>query len=190
MPYTTPSTVTGSDVLTAALWNTQIRDNFEEVAKPYSCRASRYAGSTLSLVAGFPTTINWTANDTRNWDFTGMHDLSVNPERILLPEAGIYMASTWVNVRPPDGVTSVIQLYIQRFDAAGIFKDTFGVSAFTAAPGPQTSILTAQGLTKANANDYITVDITSFSANATAFHNDPFFGTPYPITVHQVSKHS
>lgn len=32
MAYTTPSTVGGSDVLTAALWNTQIRDNFSFLA--------------------------------------------------------------------------------------------------------------------------------------------------------------
>ena len=68
MPYTPPSTVTGSDVLTAALWNTQIRDNFESlprgvVGKAQSIVTQTGIGATKADVTGL--TVTWTATTSR-----------------------------------------------------------------------------------------------------------------------------
>lgn len=50
MAYTTPSTVSGSDVLTAALWNTQIRDNFSFLATlQFTTEADRDAAITTPI---------------------------------------------------------------------------------------------------------------------------------------------
>lgn len=68
MAYTTPSTVGGSDVLTAALWNTQIRDNFtylktatdstlpRGIVAKASVTTVQYSVSTLTDITGLTTT--------------------------------------------------------------------------------------------------------------------------------------
>jgi len=181
VPYTTPSTVTSSDVLTAALWNTQIRDNFETVAKPYSCRVNRSA--VLSLPAGVDTNIPWNLADS--WDYTGMHSPTVNPERITFPEAGIYMASAFFSV---NGIGSdyVIRVRMNRYTSAGALVATFGmVSEFIPNFG---RVLNLTGFVQANANDYMVVTALGVVTAGQAFGTSPVSGETYSMTVHQVSK--
>lgn len=68
MGYTTPNTVTSSDVLTAALWNTQIRDNFESmprgvVGKATQTTAQIISSGTITDITGL--SVSWTATTTR-----------------------------------------------------------------------------------------------------------------------------
>lgn len=91
MPYTTPSTVTGSDVLTAALWNTQIRDNLEWLRKPQlACvylqgtQPALAAGSTISWNAALydtsTTPVTWSVGDPTKLYFrdAGVYDVTFN----------------------------------------------------------------------------------------------------------------
>lgn len=97
MPYTTPSTVTGSDVLTAALWNTQIRDNFEAVAKPPS--VSVRLNTTISSYVD-DTPIAW--NATENTPTPGMWAAG-SPSLITVPEAGMYLVAGTIRINTGPG---------------------------------------------------------------------------------------
>ena len=89
MAYITPNTVTGSDVLTAALWNTQIRDNFEAVRNPVTCEVRLNAG--LTYVSG--TTFPWQA---LGWDTSPpaspMWSAS-DPTKVFIRETAIYLVT-------------------------------------------------------------------------------------------------
>lgn len=86
MPYTTPNTVTGSDVLTAALWNTQIRDNLEWLRKPQN--AMVYLQSTQPALSN-GNTISWNA---AAWDSSTSPATwsSSDPTKLYVRESGIY----------------------------------------------------------------------------------------------------
>lgn len=89
MGYTTPNTVTGSDVLTAALWNTQVRDNLEWLRKPQNAMVY-LTGAQPALSTG--GTITWT---TAAWD-TSTSPVSwsvTDGSKVFVREAGIYMIS-------------------------------------------------------------------------------------------------
>lgn len=83
MAYTPPSTVTGSDVLTAALWNAQIRDNLEWLRKPPACRAVVTSAYTITNLTAI--TYNSASYDT---DPT-MWTIS-QPSRITIRTAGLW----------------------------------------------------------------------------------------------------
>jgi hypothetical protein len=68
MGYTTPNTVSGSDTLTAALWNTQIRDNFESLPRGVVGRAQSITNQTgigAPNVDVTGLTVTWTATASR-----------------------------------------------------------------------------------------------------------------------------
>lgn len=51
MPWTTPGTATAGDVLTAAFWNTQVRDNMIELA-PFSAAWTSYTPTFSGVTVG------------------------------------------------------------------------------------------------------------------------------------------
>lgn len=87
MPYTTPNTVTGSDVLTAALWNTQVKDNLEWLRKPQNAMVY-LTGTQPALSTGGTISWNAAAWDTSTspvtWSLT-------DASKLYVREAGIYM---------------------------------------------------------------------------------------------------
>lgn len=96
MGYVTPNTVSGSDVLTASLWNTQIRDNMDALNNPPSCRVARVSAAPLTLTILSPTSsavpfITWESALSANecWDNDGMWNPST-PEFITIQTSGIY----------------------------------------------------------------------------------------------------
>lgn len=87
MPYTPPSTVTGSDVLTAALWNTQIRDNLNELRfNPYFVRA--VLTSSINPYTG-SAAIPW-SSATHN--VGGMWSAG-SPTAITIQATGLYLVN-------------------------------------------------------------------------------------------------
>lgn len=156
MPYTTPNTVTGSDTLTAALWNAQIRDNFEDVAKPHSVKAV----SAVAVAATSGTAVSWTAAD--EWDTSSMHNPASNADRIVFPVAGIYSVNGSVSLggttAPAGGSLASITLAVRvtLFSSAGASKGDVGT--FIAAPlGVGVTLLTINTVAKVAASDYIKV---------------------------------
>jgi hypothetical protein len=98
MGYITPNTVTGSDVLTAALWNTQIRGNMEGLRKPHSCEVRLDAG-IANYASNAP--IAWQA---LNWDTSSLALFpqqqppppmwsAGSPTRVFIRESGLYLVT-------------------------------------------------------------------------------------------------
>lgn len=89
MGYTTPNTVSGSDTLTAALWNTQIRDNMEWLRKPPACQVYRNASTAYTSGA-----ISFT---TSAFDNDAMWS-AASPSRVTIKTAGIYLIQSYLVV--------------------------------------------------------------------------------------------
>jgi hypothetical protein len=102
MAYITPNTVTGSDVLTAALWNTQIRDNFEAVTKPAFVSVRR-SSNISSYASGTP--ISWSTTD--GTPTAGMWSAS-QPTRLTAPQTGLYLLTSAINFQTKAGGTDCV----------------------------------------------------------------------------------
>lgn len=92
MAYTTPNTVSASDVLTSALWNTQIRDNMEFLYTGASCCLDQGVGTTQAFSNGTSVAVTYTA---ALWDSDpagAMWDAG-NPTRINIKSDGIYVVN-------------------------------------------------------------------------------------------------
>ena len=85
--YTTPPTAVAGAKLTAADWNTKVRDSIIAVAKPPSCRVKRT--TSHSIPNNVATAIPFTAED---WDTQNLWVVG-NPTVLLAPVAGIYLAT-------------------------------------------------------------------------------------------------
>lgn len=85
MPFTTPTTRSTGDLITAAQWNTDLVENIKILGNPPRARAVH--STTQSLTSG-----SWTAIslDTENWDTDGMHSTVTNPARFTAATAGKY----------------------------------------------------------------------------------------------------
>lgn len=98
MPYTPPSTVTGSDLLTAALWNTQVKDNLNELRNPPFCKV--ILTSTISSYAG--TDISWSSapyNVGSMWS-------SGQTTRITAQQTGLYLVTFNLNFTTGTGANA------------------------------------------------------------------------------------
>jgi len=94
MAWTTPQTVVAdSTELTAALWNEQVRDNTNFLYTPPMCALGLTASQSIPHNAF--TALSFTAADEIDTD--DMHSTSVNPSRITINTAGVYMVSGLLN---------------------------------------------------------------------------------------------
>jgi len=103
MAYTTPNTVTGSDVLTAALWNAQIRDNFAFLQKPPRAIVS------IPINQSIPTEVRTYVPFTASTSLTAF-DCTVTPGalssnialsgKVTINTAGIYQVSFCIGWEP------------------------------------------------------------------------------------------
>jgi len=92
LAYTTPNTVGASDVLTSALWNTQIRDNMEFLYTGASCCLDQTSGTTQTFSNGTVEVVTYAA---ALWDSDpagAMWDAG-NPTRINIQSDGIYVVN-------------------------------------------------------------------------------------------------
>lgn len=118
MPYTTPNTVTGSDVLTAALWNLQIRDNFEAVRKPQSACVYMVDPSSASFSDG--VAVSWTASlwdteiATPSWTIG-------DPTKLYVRETGLYRVGVVGSAQ-----TSVLHNTISSLPAVNVYRPSTG----------------------------------------------------------------
>jgi hypothetical protein len=180
MGYTTPNTVTGSDVLTAALWNTQIRDNFEAAVKVPNARASRV--TTLSCPNATATAVPWDST-TGAWDYTtSMRSATVNNTRITVPEAGTYAVSSTAFFYSPTTAATIVYA-INRYNSAGVLQETVVQDWAPCAAGGFCGA-SPYGLAQSISGDYFVCTVTPSGATVTAFAN----GYSVFFTVAQVSK--
>lgn len=93
MGWTSPATGVVGTLLTAALWNTNLRDNLLWLSSPDRCRTYMTAGQ--SITANTNTAVKWTSTDT--YDTNNLHSTTTNPTRITIATKGLYAiaANVW-----------------------------------------------------------------------------------------------
>jgi hypothetical protein len=84
MAFTTPGTAVAGDVLTAAFWNSNVRDNLNFLYSPPSCRVVRTSDLT-SYSSG--ADITWSSE---SWDTDTMFSTGTT---ITINTAGLYLLS-------------------------------------------------------------------------------------------------
>jgi hypothetical protein len=159
MAYTTPRTWVTSELVTAALMNTHVRDNVAFLANPPACRVSR--SSTQSLTSGTEATL---AFDTEQFDTNSMHSTVSNTERITINTAGIYVFS-WGTQLSADTDYLVAYTYL-RIGGATIVAHGSSIGTYTDAVGP---LLNGSCLYKCAAADYF--EVRAFQRNTSAGAN-------------------
>lgn len=92
MPYTTPTTITTGQFITAALMNSDWVENIKFLANPPTCRV--YNSSALSIPNGGETVLTF---NSENHDVDSMHSTSVNTSRITFNTAGVYVVTLQVD---------------------------------------------------------------------------------------------
>lgn len=92
MPYTTPSTITTGQLVTATLMNNEWAGNIAYLANPPHC-ALRH-----SVTQSHATSSTWQALvfDTEDEDTAAMHSTVSNTSRITVPVTGLYVVSAEV----------------------------------------------------------------------------------------------
>ena len=87
MGYTAPTTRATSNLITAAIWNTDVVENIKFLANPPACRV--YHGSAQS----WPSTASSAASafNSERYDTDGMHSTVTNNSRITINTAGLYL---------------------------------------------------------------------------------------------------
>lgn len=161
MPYTTPSTVTSSDVLTAALWNTQIRDNLETLRKP--TMAITALGASVTVASETDTAFQLAVtSDPYSMVTTGVTSATyANAGKITVPTTGIYRVSylfTVSSMAPVTGLSfgGVIKNGVGTIGGTinpTCFLRTFGANFHASLDYPATQ--SASGLMVLAANDYL-----------------------------------
>jgi hypothetical protein len=80
MPFTAPPTEVAGNALTAALWNTYIRDNLNFLRAAHACRVWNSVNQGTTSGAVTPITF-----DTEAFDSDAFHDSGTNPSRMTVP---------------------------------------------------------------------------------------------------------
>ena len=137
-----------------ASWGDQVRDNFEALAEPPSCRVYHSAQQLL-------THATWTTllANTESWDSASMHSTSSNTSRIAVPSAGIYLFNATAEFG--DHPTGMRWL---RFLINGSATQPFFAAAVTAYTGARGSGFTMRDFT---AGQYVEVQALQNSGNDT-----------------------
>lgn len=89
MPYTTPTTRTTGDLITAAQYNVDLVDNVKFLRDPPKCQLGKAA--VQSAANNTFVVVTWT---TEAVDTNGMHDNVTNNTRITAVTSGIYYVWT------------------------------------------------------------------------------------------------
>lgn len=168
MAYTPPSTVTSSDVLTAALWNTQVKDNLNALYKPPACLVRRTTQQT-PFTSG--TAVTW---EGAIYDTTGpgspMFSLA-SPTRVTIQVTGLYLVEAYIIISGTSTITIPTGLPI-AVNGTTKFAPLIVVSGLL--PSSTQSVATTFSLA---AGDYIearpsstTGGTLSINGNATNYH--------------------
>ena len=151
MAWTTPGTATAGEVLTAAFWNTQVRDNTNFLYTPPMCKATRT--TNLSIASGAETEMTF---PTEDFDTDGMHDTATNTGRITINTAGIYLVQIRI-------ATSVAMTSTTAAFYAEIKKNGSAIGRLFNMPfyfnGNSTVVMTGSDFQDLAVNDYLQVFI-------------------------------
>ena len=91
MGFVSPTTKSNGDGLTAADWNTYVRDNTAFLHAPPRCSIVNSGNQSIPNAADTDLTF-----DTEEYDTDTMHSTVTNQERIVAKTAGVYLVSCGV----------------------------------------------------------------------------------------------
>src|SRR5262245_7924090 len=97
MGYTTPTTHSTGDLITASIWNTDLVDNIKFLANPPACRVYNSDDSN-GVVDQTDLAVSF---DSERFDTDNMHSTSSNKSRITFNTAGVYVV-TFTGMLPSD----------------------------------------------------------------------------------------
>jgi hypothetical protein len=128
MSWNTPRTWTTSELVTASLLNTQIRDNEIELRATPQYRCYAYASGAQSVTTG-PTAL--TLNTEIFKTATAMHDNSSGSHRIWVPTGGggVYVAHGRATVSSANNGTAGINLYKNDSPLTPVVRHLFQTGA-------------------------------------------------------------
>lgn len=153
MPYTTPTTRSTGNLITAANWNTDLVENIKFLANPPACRV--YHNAAQSIPHNTPTIL---AFNSERFDTDTMHDTATNNSRITIKTAGLFHVQANVEWASAGGnSTRLVTLLLNG-------ATTIGQAQIDGATGTQAMLVSS--LYKFAVNDYIQVRVYHFQGGA------------------------
>lgn len=95
MAYTVPTTRATGNLITAAMWNTDLVENIKFLANPPACRVFHSVNQSIANNADAVLAFN-----SERFDTAAMHDTVTNNSRITIPVAGLYLCQLNVSWAP------------------------------------------------------------------------------------------
>jgi len=93
-----------------------------------------------------------------DWDDPyDMHSISVNPSRITLPVAGLYLAGATVEFATGNTGYRIMGLELNRI--ADLDRNWYSISQLPVAAGGPLTVMGLTGMFRANAGEYIEVSV-------------------------------
>lgn len=116
MAWTTPRTWATSEVVTAAMLNTHLRDNLNWLHGHHGCLLFKSANQTVA--SGNNDVISW---NSESYDTDALHDPVTNNSRITIP-TGLdgYWALWWKITTDADAANHNVNVIRLRKNAAGV----------------------------------------------------------------------
>lgn len=126
MSYVAPSTRSTGNLITAAIWNQDIRDNRNFL---HNCPAAQVYRTTNQTISDSALTgISW---DAEVFDTEGIHDPVTNPDRLVVQTAGVYFVHAMVKFA--SGGASRRELWINVNDVASHAANAMRIGSTAAA---------------------------------------------------------
>lgn len=148
MPFTSPATVVTLTTITTA-WGNSVKAAADYLANPPSIKVARTTNQSVNN--GTQTSVIYNASDL--WDTPSGHSTSTNPERITVPDAGLYLIGAHVNWAA--NATGDRVVFLSLFGVGGI---PGGAMDIPAVAGGRPTEMVVQTLTKFTAGQTFTVE--------------------------------
>lgn len=148
MPLSPPASFTAATggFITAALWNTQVRDANAYFSAPPSFRAYSTVAQSLVDQAWTPMLL-----DAEQFDNYGGHSITTNTSRYTAPLSGIYLVTGVAAFASNTTNNRAVRLAVNGVAYAGTFVKTL------AASGASSSAVSTTALVMLGAGDYVEV---------------------------------
>ena len=165
MAYTSPTTRSTGNVITAAQWNTDLVDNIAFLHKPPRCAV--YNSASQSLTSGTRTTLTF---NSEHFDTDTMHSTATNPSRITFTTGGCYLITAQVAI---DANATGLRELVLRYNGA---SDLHSVKH--AASASEGTILNLSVTREFGAGTYVELmarQTSGVALNAAVLEGSPFF---------------
>lgn len=128
MAWTAPSTAVAGAIATAALWNSDVRDNTLELRATPAYRCVATSSGTQSVTAGNTDALTL---DQEEVDTASMHSTSSNTDRVTIPSggAGFYIVHGFANTAHSGAVSGEAFLRLRKNASSTLRQAVHDVNA-------------------------------------------------------------